>query len=326
METNDNVGIAFRLYEAALGREPDPETLGYVAGLLDAGLSPLGLAQDLLASPELVQRFGDVSNLGFVTQLYDNALHREPDSTGLAYIAGKMDAGMSRAEVLLGFAQAPEFQQAVALAMPDGFDYVPTKIGTPGADQFTDDAVVRVFYGLGGIDTISMGSYSFHAFVTAGDPAQVTDYTGETYILHGIERLHLQDQTRALDTGIDGHAGQAYRLYHAALGRPPDAPGLAFQIAALDNGASWDQVAANFLASPEFTAKFGSVDALDDTQFLMLLHHNMVADPDPTTFAAQLWQLQHGASRGAVLAEVCESYPAVFDGDPQLDHGIVIGS
>lgn len=45
-------------------------------------------------------------------------------------------------------------------------------------------------------------------------------------------------------------------LYREALGRTPDAGGLAYQVAALHNGVSRAQLIANFVASPEAAARF----------------------------------------------------------------------
>lgn len=324
--TPTNVAIAYRLFEVALNRAPDAVTLGYLAGMLDAGLSPQGLAQDLVASPEYAHAYGAWDDTTFVTRLYENALHREPDGAGLVYILGNLATGTSRAEVLLGFAQSPEFASLVPTA---SLDYLPTLVGTDGADRFTPGATFHDIQGLAGIDTMVFpGSHDQYA-VNAGPVTQVTGPDRVTYRLTSVERLQFSDATVAVDTGVDGHAGQAYRLYEAAFGRAPDMPGFLFQLSALDQGASWDQIAANFLASPEFTARYGNVAALDDLQFLTLLHHNISATTDSFEIETQLWQLQHGASRGAVLTEISESYPvatypAVLGGDPQLSHGIVL--
>lgn len=320
-----NVAIGYRLFEAALGRIPDPVTLGYVAGLLDAGLGPEGLAQDFVASQEFAQRYGSLSNSAFVTHLYETVLHREPDSAGLAYAIARLDAGVSRADVLLGFSESPENIAAVSAATAGGIEYVPTVFGTAAADQFTVTHDTPIIEGGEGVDTATFaGAYSSYE-VSAGSRTTVRAPDGGVYVLDSVERLHFDDATVAVDTDADGHAGEVFRLYQAAFGRAPDLPGLIFQTHALDNGETWAQVAANFLASPEFAAKFGNADSLDDTQLLTLLHHNMTSDPDSFAIGVQLAQLQGGASRGAILAEVCQSYPVTVVGELALEHGIVIG-
>ncbi|HUR89811.1 MAG TPA: DUF4214 domain-containing protein [Ramlibacter sp.] len=325
MSDPNTVAIVYRLFEAALGRIPDAWSLGYQVALLDAGLDTEGLAQVYAASPEFVQRYGALSNTAFVTQLYENVLHREPDVAGLAYHVGRLDAGVSRADVLLGFSESPENIAATA-AVTDGIVYVPMVVGTNAADSFTVTPEHTDYEGGAGVDIASLPGPHDSYLISAGSTTTVRAPDGGVYLLHDVERLHFADATVAIDTGVEGHAGAAYRLYQAAFGRAPDQPGLEFQIHAMDEGASWVQVAANFLASPEFTAKYGNVASLDDMQFLTLLHHNMSANPDAFAIQVQLAQLQGGASRADILTEVTESYLVPFATDVALLHGIVIGS
>jgi hypothetical protein len=311
-----NPGIAYRLFLAALDREPNPYELGYQVARLDGGLTPLALAQEYVASPEFTKHYGLLTNANFVTAMYEDVLHRGPDSAGLAYIAGRLDAGtMTRADVLLGFAQSPEDQAAVALAtQATGISYVPTQVGTAGPDVFTaDPAVATAIDGGAGIDTAVFPGlhtdYDIFAPTFAGDVS-----------LTSVERLQFSDVTVAIDIG--GNAGDAYRLYFAALGRAPDQAGLTFQVHALDNGATWSQVAANFLASPEFAAKYGT---LDNTQFVTLLYHNALQrDPDTDGLAFHVGHLDAGMiTRADLLVEFAESEPATLLG--AIQHGIVLG-
>jgi len=72
----------------------------------------------------------------------------------------------------------------------------------------------------------------------------------------GFERVNFSDGSLALD--INGDAGQAYRLYQAALDRTPDAVGLGYWISALDGGTSLNTAAADFIASSEFQQLYGT--------------------------------------------------------------------
>jgi glucose/arabinose dehydrogenase len=110
------VGSALRLYEAALGREPDPAGLGFWAGALEAGRITLAeAARSFVASPEFQARYGAPDNAGFVDLLYRNALGRSPDAEGLAYWTGALNAGaITRAEAVLGFSESAELVAATA--------------------------------------------------------------------------------------------------------------------------------------------------------------------------------------------------------------------
>jgi hypothetical protein len=86
---------------------------------------------------------------------------------------------------------------------------------------------------------------------------EVTDKSGAVNKLAGIERLVFANADVAID--IDGHGGQAYRLYEAALDRSPDLVGLGFWISVLDRGAlSLHDVAAFFMTSKEYQDLYGS--------------------------------------------------------------------
>ncbi len=74
--------------------------------------------------------------------------------------------------------------------------------------------------------------------------------------LRDIERLQFADGMLALD--VDGVAGQAYRIYQAAFAREPDEAGLGYWIAMMDGGTTLTGVAAGFVASAEFIARYGA--------------------------------------------------------------------
>jgi len=86
----------------------------------------------------------------------------------------------------------------------------------------------------------------------------VTDKTSQHNVdtLARIERLVFSDSSVALD--IDGHGGQAYRLYQAAFNRVPDLGGLGYWIAQMDRGASLLDVATGFVSVGEFITVYGA--------------------------------------------------------------------
>ena len=126
--------------------------------------------------------------------------------------------------------------------------------------------------------------------------------------LAAIERLRFNDGTLAFD--IDGHAGQAFRVYQAALGRAPDTAGLGHWIDQLDAGAGdtvW--LARNFLYSGEFTETYGQAAAMSNLSFLDLLY-DIAFERDPDTDGMQYWmeQLAAGVERERVVASFSESF------------------
>ena len=122
----------------------------------------------------------------------------------------------------------------------------------------------------------------------------------------------------ALD--VDGAAGQAYRLYQAAFDRAPDLEGLGFWIGAMDKGVGLQDVARSFVASAEFTGRYGPTT---DAQFLDLLYqHVLHREPDAAGF--QFWNdaLQAHVPREAVLASFSESAENQAQVIGSIQHGI----
>jgi serralysin len=132
----------------------------------------------------------------------------------------------------------------------------------------------------------------------SGDPGTVT-------VLSGIERIEFADQVLAAHGDEEPAAAALIRLYRAALGREPDEAGLQWQQGALDGGRSLLQLAADFMAAPEFRSRFG---APGDAQFLDLLYRNVLdRAPDAPGLAFHLARLEGGTSRAEVLLDFAQS-------------------
>ncbi|WP_417743880.1 DUF4214 domain-containing protein [Salipiger sp.] len=105
----------YRLYRATLDRAPD------MTGLLNWSGRLLSGEQDLLSvvagftrSQEFRERYGALSDAAFVTQLYHNVLGRAPDAQGLENWTERLEDGMSRERVVLGFSDSAEFMESSA--------------------------------------------------------------------------------------------------------------------------------------------------------------------------------------------------------------------
>jgi len=125
---NANQTEVTELYNAAFGRQPDLGGVEYYANQLNSGYSFQQIATEFMASPEFQARYGaNVSDTQFVTNLYQNVLHRAASSTELAYYTSALanyEAGSivnttnpvawSRAQELLNFTNSPENQADVS--------------------------------------------------------------------------------------------------------------------------------------------------------------------------------------------------------------------
>lgn len=111
----------YRLYQAALGREPDAGGLGYWVGRNDEGASLSELAHAFLESAEFQTRFGaDLDNTAFIERLYDNVLGRAAEPAGLLYWSDVLEQGADRADILTELTNSAENIARTAAATDDG--------------------------------------------------------------------------------------------------------------------------------------------------------------------------------------------------------------
>ncbi|MCT4372255.1 DUF4214 domain-containing protein [Yangia mangrovi] len=99
----------FRLYQATLDRAPDVTGFDNWSGRLADGRAYLEVVDGFVQSAEFQKTYGALDNGAFVDLLYNNVLGRDADATGLANWTARLDGGMSRSEVVQGFAQSAEF-------------------------------------------------------------------------------------------------------------------------------------------------------------------------------------------------------------------------
>jgi Tol biopolymer transport system component len=202
--------------------------------------------------------------------------------------------------------------------------------GSANGEQLTGSAAADHLIGLGGNDSIDGGAGADMAVLRgwradytvtrSGASLVVRDNTGldGTDTLTRVERLHFTDATVAYD--IDGTAGQAYRLYQAAFNRTPDAGGLGFWIAQMDDGMGINAVAQAMMGSNEFTALYGTAPsnaALVDKFYLNVLHRsgepagvqywNDMLDTKAVTPAQVLALISEGSENQAALIGTIEN-------------------
>ena len=100
----------FRLYRATFDRTPDAQGLQNWADWLAGGQPVTQAATHFVASAEFQKTYGNLSDAEFITLLYNNVLERAPDQGGFENWTGALASGMSRGDVVSGFAQSAEFR------------------------------------------------------------------------------------------------------------------------------------------------------------------------------------------------------------------------
>ena len=92
------------LYHAAFNRAPDAPGLRYWGAQIALGQTQAQIATTFMGTPTWLDAHngGQISNQDFVAGLYQNVFDKAPDDNG--YWASQMDSGMSRADVMVSFA------------------------------------------------------------------------------------------------------------------------------------------------------------------------------------------------------------------------------
>ncbi|WP_421120788.1 DUF4214 domain-containing protein [Aquihabitans daechungensis] len=110
-DATSNVDPVIRLYSAYFLRTPDTNGLNYWLNRRRSGWTLSRISDNFAASSEFKRRYGSLSNTNYVKLVYQNVLNRPPDSDGLAYWKGQLDAKKkSRGQVMLNFSDSNEYK------------------------------------------------------------------------------------------------------------------------------------------------------------------------------------------------------------------------
>ena len=207
--------------------------------------------------------------------------------------------------------------------------------GSKFSDSLRGDDGRNIFQGLSGNDSITgeagmdlsvyQGVRSAYSITLNSGVRSITDSVAGrdgTDSLLGIERLLFNDGVLAFDSLITDTAGRGYLLYRAAFDREPDFPGLGYWIGELDRGLDFGSVvAASFIASAEFIAKYGPNPS--NEVFVDLLYQN-VFDRAPDSKGGTYWleQLNGGLARSNMLASLAISDENFNSVRPLINDGI----
>ncbi len=226
----ENAATINRLYLATLARGPDDSGLAYWTDQLNAGTSLISIAFGFVNSPEFQVRYGLLSNTQFVTLLYNNVLHRAPDAGGLANWLGMLNSGASRASVVTGFSESPEFVTATDPELHAGQVY--RLYGATLARQ--PDAGGFVYWS----DAMDSG-LSVNAVAVGFVNSTEFQATQATY-------------------GALTNSQFVTLLYNNVLHRAPDAGGFASWVDQLNSGTSRTSVVTGFSESAEYQSSTSS--------------------------------------------------------------------
>ena len=223
---------ATRLYLAALGRAPDASGLVAHTRALLNGVSLSGDAAGFLTSGEFARLYGtNQSNTAFVNTLYQNVLHRTGDAGGVQNWTNALAGGLSRAEVLVDFAECSENKGALAAAPNKSY----SETVEAQAERLYDAAFGRAS------DALGYGNLT-HALLNG-----LTLQQAALGFLQSGEFASRYGANADNGTFVDA-------LYRNTLHRAADPAGRVHYLDALSSGMSRADVLADFSESKEHIA------------------------------------------------------------------------
>ncbi|WP_400771523.1 beta strand repeat-containing protein [Methylosinus sporium] len=104
----DQAGIVYRLYVAALGREPESNGFdGWLTGS-SSGQSLSSAEAGFVESTESQNKYGWMTNQQYVVQIFNNAFGRNPGSSEADYWTNALNSGTSREQFIDAVIHSPE--------------------------------------------------------------------------------------------------------------------------------------------------------------------------------------------------------------------------
>lgn len=228
-DPNSQAAQVMRLYDAALDRLPDASGFEAVLDLMERGQSLQQLANLFLSSAEFQQRYGGLSNQAFVEQLYRFTLNREGDAQGIQARVAQLNAGASRADLLVGFSESAEHRQLTQGALNQGL-------------WVADENALRI---------ARLYDATFDRLPEAGGLAA---WTAQLNAGVGIVQIAEAFAASAeFQSRYGGLSNQAFveQLYRFTLNREGDAAGVRAWTEVMNAGATRAQMLATFSESAE---------------------------------------------------------------------------
>jgi serralysin len=229
-DVNDPAAQVMRLYQAALGRQPDAVGREDWTDRLMHGAGLSSLAEGFLASEEFLSRFGRPDDSGFITRAYQQALGRDPDASGMGFWQAKLAGGMGRAEMLVGFSESNENRVRTEGLLAQGLWDVD--------NQMAD--IARLYQAVLGRAPDAGGLRFWDAKADEG------------FTMPQIANLFAQSNEFTARFPGATDAGFVQMVYQNTLGRPGEAAGEAFWLDKLAHGMTRGELVGGFADSTEF--------------------------------------------------------------------------
>jgi hypothetical protein len=229
-DAGDVVAQVMRLYQAALGREPDSLGQENWTAELNHGAPLSKLAAGFMGSEEFHSRFGQMDDTGFIVRTYEQVLGREPEAAGLSHWQDQLAHGLSRADMLVGFSESAENREHTQGLLANGLWDVD--------DQMAD--IARLYKAVLDRAPDAAGLQFWDAKADGG--------------MTTADMANHFAQSNEFQTRFPGASDADFvqMVYANTLGRAGEAAGEAFWLDQLTHGMTRGEVVAGFADSHEF--------------------------------------------------------------------------
>lgn len=215
-----------RLYLAYFLRMPDTRGLEHWLATARSGVALATISQAFSESEEFVKRYGQLSNGGFVDQVYANVLDRSPDNGGRAFWIDRLNTGTTRGQMMVGFSESEEF---VASSAADLYDF---DVNGP---------IARLYQAY---------------FLRAPDKGGLEFWSSQNMSLDSVSEAFAASDEFATLYGTLSHQAFVEQIYANVMDRVPDEEGRTFWTAELYAGRRRGSVMLNFSESAEYVDRF----------------------------------------------------------------------
>ncbi|MCR9126915.1 MAG: DUF4214 domain-containing protein, partial [Rhodobacteraceae bacterium] len=231
----DVPGQVYRLYQATLGRAPDSAGhQGWSRQLFEGETPPVAVAAGFVGSTEFQNVYSGLDDAGFVGLLYQNVLGRAAQAAEITAWTDLMAAGRSRPEVVLGFSDSSEFQNATRDEA--------ARFALSNTDSVWSGDIFRLYQATLDRAPDRAGFAGWADALGTGTPF-------DTAVTGFVASPEFQNTYGAVDD-----SGFVNLLYNNVLGRDGDSDGLRGWLAVLADGGTRAEVVRGFSQSAEFTA------------------------------------------------------------------------
>ncbi len=225
-------GQVFRVYHSHFLRAPDRQGFEYWLERRAAGTDLGSMVSAFANGSEFQQRYGTLSDHQFVALVYRNVLGREADARGLTHWVGQLGAGMTRAEVMIGFIESAEYI---------------TRTGTTPGHSSVEGSIRRLYQAF------------FLRQPDAGGLAHWVSVARSGSSLESIAQSFASSAEFRQRYGSRSNQRFVELVYRNVLERNPDTAGYRHWVGQLNAGMSRGAMMVGFSQSPEFIRATGTL-------------------------------------------------------------------